>query len=317
MGSRAARARRADAADRRPGSVIKRAPARACHHRHCHRAGHARTGHAGRAGQWLRTVRGDAAKLRQQLCASRPQGHAPAHQRTRRAIPAGQRRRGRPDRESDGPAMIRLLIVDDHEMVREGLKAILVSEPDFSIVGEAASAEQALELTERLQPDIALVDIRLPGTNGIELCRIINERYPQTAVIILTTFTDESLVAQCIQAGARGFIVKDIERLDLKRSIRAVARGEAAIDTKVAASVLAQLRRNPLSSEASPSPDRLSSQQLVILRLIAQGLSSREIATQLYLSENTVKGYVQEILHRLGVKNRTEAVMVAVKQGWL
>jgi two-component system response regulator DevR len=213
--------------------------------------------------------------------------------------------------------MIHLLIVDDHEMVREGLKAILVAEQDFQIVGEAANAEQALELIERLHPQVALVDIRLPGTNGIELCRVVNERYPETAVIILTTFTDESLVAQCIQAGARGFIVKDIERLDLKRSIRAVARGEAAIDTKVAASVLAQLRRNPLSSEASPSPDRLSSQQLVILRLIAQGLSSREIATQLYLSENTVKGYVQEILHRLGVKNRTEAVMVAVKQGWL
>ena len=213
--------------------------------------------------------------------------------------------------------MIRLLIVDDHEMVREGLKAILVSEPDFSIVGEAASAEQALELTERLQPDIALVDIRLPGTNGIELCRMVSERHPQTAVIILTTFTDESLVAQCIQAGARGFIVKDIERLDLKRSIRAVARGEAAIDTKVAASVLAQLRRSPPQTEPTPAPDLLSAQQLVILRLVAQGLSSREIATQLYLSENTVKGYVQEILHRLGVKNRTEAVMVAVKQGWL
>lgn len=213
--------------------------------------------------------------------------------------------------------MIRLLIVDDHEMVREGLKAILVAEADFQIVGEAASAEQALELIGRLKPDIALVDIRLPGTNGIELCRMASEQYPDTAVIILTTFTDETLVAQCIQAGARGFIVKDIERLDLKRSIRAVARGEAAIDTKVAASVLAQLRRNPPQPEQVSSPDRLSSQQLVILRLVAQGLSSREIATQLYLSENTVKGYVQEILHRLSVKNRTEAVMVAVKQGWL
>lgn len=212
--------------------------------------------------------------------------------------------------------MIHLLIVDDHEMVREGLKAILVADPDFAIVGEAANAEQALELIGSLQPDIALVDIRLPGTNGIELCRMANERYPETAVIILTTFTDESLVAQCIQAGARGFIVKDIERFDLKRSIRAVARGEAAIDTKVTASVLAQLRRSP-PAEPTSVPDQLSAQQLVILRLVAQGLPSREIATQLYLSENTVKGYVQEILHRLGVKNRTEAVMVAVKQGWL
>ena len=212
--------------------------------------------------------------------------------------------------------MIRLLIIDDHEMVREGLKAMLSAEPDFAIVGDAANAEQAFALIERLRPDIILLDIRLPGTSGIEVCRTVTERYPETAVIILTTFTDESLVAQCIQAGARGFIVKDIERFDLKRSIRAVARGEAAIDTKAAVAVLAQLRGAPQNNNG-PAPDPLSSQQIVILRLVAQGLSSREIATRLYLSENTVKGYVQEILHRLGVKNRTEAVMVAVKQGWL
>jgi len=212
--------------------------------------------------------------------------------------------------------MIRLLIIDDHEMVREGLKAILTTEPDFTIVGDAANAEQAFELIERLRPDVILLDIRLPGTSGIDVCRTVTERYPEAAVIILTTFTDESLVAQCIQAGARGFIIKDIERFDLKRSIRAVARGEAAIDSKAAVAVLAQLRRaSHVSNE--PTPESLSSQQIVILRLVAQGLSSREIATQLYLSENTVKGYVQEILHRLGVKNRTEAVMVAVKQGWL
>ncbi len=212
--------------------------------------------------------------------------------------------------------MIRLLIIDDHEMVREGLKAMLVAEPDFAIVGDAANAEQTLEMIERLRPDVALLDIRLPGISGIDLCRIITSQYPQTAVIILTTFTDESLVAQCIQAGARGFIVKDIERFDLKRSIRAVVRGEAVIDPKAAVAVLAQLRR-AMQVNQEPSPEPLSTQQIVILRLIAQGLSSREIATQLYLSENTVKGYVQEILHRLSVKNRTEAVMVAVKQGWL
>ncbi|HEU0003661.1 MAG TPA: response regulator transcription factor [Ktedonobacteraceae bacterium] len=212
--------------------------------------------------------------------------------------------------------MIRLLIIDDHEMVREGLKAMLSAEPDFDIVGDAANAEQAFAFIERLRPDIILLDVRLPGTSGIEVCRTVTDRYPETSVIILTTFTDESLVEQCIKAGARGFIVKDIERFDLKRSIRAVARGEAAIDTKAAVAVLAQLRRAPQYSN-EPAPDPLSSQQIVILRLVAQGLSSREIATRLYLSENTVKGYVQEILHRLGVKNRTEAVMVAVKQGWL
>jgi two-component system, NarL family, response regulator DevR len=212
--------------------------------------------------------------------------------------------------------MIRLMIIDDHEMVREGLKAILVNEPDFSIVGDAANAEGALKLIKRLRPDIVLLDVRLPGVSGIEVCRIVTEQYPETAVIILTTFTDEQLIAQCIQAGAKGFILKDVERFDLKRAIRAVARGEAAIDTKTAATVLAQLRRVPLTKKELLT-ESLSSQQIVILRLVAQGLSSREIATQLYLSENTVKGYVQEILHRLGVKNRTEAVMVAVKQGWL
>jgi len=212
--------------------------------------------------------------------------------------------------------MIRLLIIDDHEMVREGLKAMLTAEADFEIVGDAANAGQALELIEHLRPDVILLDVRLPGESGIDVCRTVTERYPETAVIILTTFTDETLVAQCIQAGARGFIVKDIERFDLKRSIRAVARGEAAIDPKAAVAVLAQLRRAPQVKQ-EPSLELLSPQQIVILRLVAQGLSSREIATQLYLSENTVKGYVQEILHRLGVKNRTEAVMVAVKQGWL
>jgi DNA-binding NarL/FixJ family response regulator len=193
---------------------------------------------------------------------------------------------------------------------------MLVTEPDFQIVGDAADAQQALLLIEQTKPDIALLDVRLPGMSGIEACQIITRRYPDTAVIILTTFTDEELIAQCIQAGARGFIVKDIERFDLKRSIRAVARGEAAIDPKAAVAVLARLRRTtPIEPVNSPEP--LSAQQLVILRLVAQGLSSREIATQLYLSENTVKGYVQDILHRLNVKNRTEAVMVAVKQGWL
>jgi DNA-binding NarL/FixJ family response regulator len=212
--------------------------------------------------------------------------------------------------------VIRIFIVDDHEMVREGLKAMLVAEPDFTIVGDAANAEQTLEMIGHLHPDVVLLDIRLPGISGIDLCRTIASQYPQTAVLMLTTFTDESLVVQCIEAGARGFIVKDIERFDLKRSIRAVVRGEAAIDPKAAVVVLAQLRR-ALQMNQEPSPEPLSTQQIVILRLIAQGFSSREIATQLYLSENTVKSYVQEILHRLGVKNRTEAVMVAVKQGWL
>ncbi|HCI81695.1 MAG TPA: DNA-binding response regulator, partial [Ktedonobacter sp.] len=117
---------------------------------------------------------------------------------------------------------IRIVIVDDHEMVREGLKAILMNEPDFTIVGDAGNAVQSLELVERLLPDIVLLDVRLPDASGIDVCRTITTQFPETAVIILTTYTDEQLVAQCVQAGARGYIVKDSERFDLKRSIRAV-----------------------------------------------------------------------------------------------
>ena len=208
--------------------------------------------------------------------------------------------------------MTRLLIIDDHEMVREGLKAMLVTEPDFDIVGGAANAGQALEMIEHLHPDVVLLDVRLPDASGVEVCQILGKRFPEIGVIILTTFTDEQLVMQCIHAGAKGFIIKDIERFDLKRSIRAVARGEAVIDAKTAAAVSIQsLRQSKVNTE--PLLESLTAQQLVILRLVAQGLSSREIGLQLYLSENTVKGYVQEILHRLSVKNRTEAVMVAVK----
>ena len=189
-------------------------------------------------------------------------------------------------------------------MVREGLKAMLwARKSDFDIVGDTANAEQAFELIHRLHPDVILLDIRLPGVSGIKNCTRCRT-LSGNRVIVVTTFTDEKLVSQCIQdSGARGFIVKDIERFDLKRSIRAVARGEAAIDPKAAVAVLAQLRRSPQVEQEGASI-QLSSQQIVILRMVAQGLSSREIATQLYLSENTVKGYVQEILHRLSVKNR-------------
>src|SRR5260221_4810863 len=139
-------------------------------------------------------------------------------------------------------------------MVRECLKAMLTAEADFEIVGEAANAEQAYELIARSHPDVILLDIRLPGVSGIEVCRIVTERYPETAVIILTTFSDETLVAQCIQAGGRGFIVKDIERFDLKRSIRAVGRGEGPIDPQAGGSVTAQPCRAPQRSD-EPSPD--------------------------------------------------------------
>jgi two-component system response regulator DevR len=211
--------------------------------------------------------------------------------------------------------MIRILLVDDHEMVREGLKTILGTEPDFEIVGESATAEGLAELVEQTQPDIVLLDARLPGVSGPDATRRLASSHPQVAVVILTTFTDDALVDDCISAGAKGYVVKTVERFDLKQSIRAVARGESVISPSVAGRVLERIR----SGSGSPEPKRpaLNPSQSAILRLVSEGFSNREIATSINLSENTVKSHLQEIFRKLEVRNRVEAALVATREGWI
>jgi DNA-binding NarL/FixJ family response regulator len=211
--------------------------------------------------------------------------------------------------------MIRILLVDDHEMVREGLKTILGTEPDFEIVGESATAEGLAELVEQTQPDIVVLDARLPGVSGPDATRRLASSHPQVAVVILTTFTDDALVDDCISAGAKGYVVKTVERFDLKQSIRAVARGESVISPSVAGRVLERIR----SGSGSPEPKRpaLNASQSAILRLVSEGFSNREIATSINLSENTVKSHLQEIFRKLEVRNRVEAALVATREGWI
>jgi two-component system, NarL family, response regulator DevR len=211
--------------------------------------------------------------------------------------------------------MIRILLVDDHEMVREGLKTILATEPDFEIVGESATAEGLAELVEQTQPDIVLLDARLPGVSGPDATRRLASSHPQVAVVILTTFTDDALVDDCISAGAKAYVVKTVERFDLKQSIRAVARGESVISPSVAGRVLERIR----SGSGSPEPKRpaLNASQSAILRLVSEGFSNREIATSINLSENTVKSHLQEIFRKLEVRNRVEAALVATREGWI
>ncbi len=211
--------------------------------------------------------------------------------------------------------MIRIAIIDDHEMVREGLRAILQTEPDFEIVAESGSAKAIVELVDQTKADLILLDARLPGVSGPEACRLLAASHPETAVLIVSSYSDDELVNQCIQAGAKGYLIKDIERFSLKESIRAVHRGEAAVSPVVAAKVLARLRHTATTD--GPAEPQLSNSQREILRLISQGYSNREIASRIHLSEHTVKSHTQEIFRKLQVHNRVEAAIRAAKEGWL
>jgi len=210
---------------------------------------------------------------------------------------------------------IRILIVDDHELLREGLKSLLSRESDMEVAGEAARGHEALALCRNLRPDVVVLDARLPDMDGVEVCRQLQEELPEVAVLMLTTFSDADLVLAAVRAGAKGYVVKDVLGLDLKRAIRQVARGEVAMDPKVVGHLIQHMRSPGQEKEEAKSP--LNRQQLAIIRLVAQGYTNREIAEQMFLSEKTVKGYLAEALRRMGVKNRVEAAMVASKNGWI
>ena len=209
---------------------------------------------------------------------------------------------------------IRVLIVDDHEMVREGLLAMLQPEPDFDVVGQTGRGAGVVDLVEATRADVVLLDARLPDVSGVEVCRRLSNSHPEVSVVILTTYTDPDLVQECIQAGARGYVVKDVERFSLKESIRAVYRGQAVLAPQVAGQVIAGARTR---QQAGSRRAALSASQIAILRLISRGHSNREIAVEVHLSENTVKTHVQEIFRKLGVRNRVEAAILAGKSGWI
>ena len=206
---------------------------------------------------------------------------------------------------------IRVMIVDDHEIVREGLQILLAEEAEFEVIGTAGNGATALALAQQLNPDVILMDLVMPDLDGIEVTRRILGSNPSARVLILTTFAEDQRVRDAIRAGATGYLLKDVLKADLLRALRDTAAGRASLHPEAQQ----HLMRQVVESETPPLHASLTKREADILRLIAEGHSNKEIALTLSLTEGTVKGYVSTIFDKLGVADRTQAALYAVKHG--
>jgi len=206
----------------------------------------------------------------------------------------------------------RILLVDDHEVVRLGLKALLERHPQFEVVAEAGTAREAIQLVDQYSPNVVVMDIRLPGGSGIDACEKIVEKHPNTQVIMLTSYAEDEMLFSAIRAGAAGYVLKQIGGEDLIRAIEAVGRGEALLDPAVTQRIFQEVRRAAKEEEASAFAD-LTQQEKHVLILVSEGKTNREIAKELFLGEGTVRNYVSSILSKLNVSNRAEAAAYAVE----
>ena len=206
----------------------------------------------------------------------------------------------------------RILLVDDHEVVRLGLKALLDRQPQFEVVAEAGTAREAIKLVEQYSPNIVVMDIRLPGGSGIDACEKIVESHPNTQVIMLTSYAEDEMLFSAIRAGAAGYVLKQIGGDDLVSALEAVGRGEALLDPAVTKRIFQEVRRAAKEEEASAFGD-LTQQEKHVLILVSEGKTNREIAKELFLGEGTVRNYVSSILSKLNVSNRAEAAAYAVE----
>lgn len=203
---------------------------------------------------------------------------------------------------------LRLLLADDHPIVRDGLSAIAETQPDMEVVGEAGDGEEAVALAEKLRPDIVLMDLRMPRLTGVEAIRRIRARLPRTHILILTTYDNDESIMEGLQAGAQGYLLKGSSRQDLLSAIRATARGESRLQPSVAGRLISRLQAGTMGMDLSP-------RELEVLKLIAQGKRNRDIAGDLFLSEKTVKAHVSSILKKLNAEDRTEAVTIGLRRG--
>jgi two-component system response regulator DevR len=210
--------------------------------------------------------------------------------------------------EPDRP--IRVFLLDDHEVVRLGVRDVLEAADGIEVVGEAGTAEEALARIAPVRPDVAVLDVRLPDGNGVEVCREVRSRHPEVQCLMLTSFSDDEALFDAIMAGASGYVLKQVRGNDLVDSVRRVARGQSLLDPTVTAAVLERLRRKP---DDDTDGIHLTERERNVLDLLAEGLTNREIGERLYLAEKTVKNYVSNLLMKLGMHSRTEAAVYGAR----
>ena len=207
---------------------------------------------------------------------------------------------------------ISVFLLDDHEIVRQGIKSLVEQNDDLTVVGEAGLAADALRQIPQLKPDVAVLDGRLPDGTGIEVCREVRSRHPKTAVLILTSYDDDEALFSAVMAGASGYVLKQVRGNEIVESIRRVAGGESLLDPTVTQKVLERIR------EGAPAADpleKLTRQERRILEYIGQGLTNKQIADEMYLAEKTIKNYVTQMLSKLGLQRRTQAAVLVTKRG--
>ncbi len=212
--------------------------------------------------------------------------------------------------QAQGDAGIKVFLLDDHEIVRRGVRELLETEPDITVVGEAGTAASALARIPALRPDVAVLDVRLPDGDGVTVCREIRSRMPEVACLMLTSFGDDEALFDAIMAGAAGYVLKQIRGTDLVGAVRTVAAGESMLDPDAASKVMTRMRDQ--AAHADPLAG-LTKQERKILELIGEGLTNRQIGERMYLAEKTVKNYVSALFAKLGMERRTQAAAYATR----
>ena len=206
--------------------------------------------------------------------------------------------------------MVKVFLVDDHEVVRRGLVELLASDPDLEVIGEAGSVAEAMARIPALRPDVAVLDVRLPDGNGIELCRDLLSDLPDLRCLMLTSFTSDEAMLDAILAGASGYVVKDIKGMELAKAIKDVGAGKSLLDNRAAAALMARLRG---AAERSDPLSGLTAQDRTLLGLLGEGLTNKQIAARMFLAEKTVKNYVSRLLAKLGMERRTQAAVFVTR----
>jgi DNA-binding NarL/FixJ family response regulator len=213
------------------------------------------------------------------------------------------------------PAAIRVLIVDDHRMVRNGLRDFLSGEPDLLVIAEAETGEQAIERVEEFAPDVVLMDLMMPGMGGIAAIGTLRQAHPEVKIIALTSFADDEQVFPALQNGANGYLLKDVDPDELASAIRAVRRGESPLDPEVAKRLIRQFQRGPTVPAPKAEHEPLTERERDVLRLLTEGKSNKEIASELFIGDRTVKSHLSAIFQKLNVEDRTQAALYAVRHG--